>query len=104
MRQGQIYEKQYEAAKQAYNQASQAYADAAAKYLDPETGLPKEGYKEFMEHLEDSKNDAEDRMRSIAIDSAETYVKAFEIAVKKSTQDILKATIGEKNFDHIDRN
>ena len=104
MRQGQIYEKQYEAAKQAYNQASQAYADAAAKYLDPETGLPKEGYKEFMEHLEDSKNDAEDRMRSIAIDSAETYIKAFEIAVKKSTQDILKATIGEKNFDHIDRN
>ena len=62
------------------------------------------GDEKIIQEIEDKMDDAREAMMDAAKEAAEDFVKAFEAAVKASTQNILQATIGEKNFDHIDRN
>lgn len=49
-------------------------------------------------------HDAEDRMTELAKDAAEAFADSYEKAVKASTQYIIQNTIGDRNFDRLDRN
>lgn len=102
--QAQTLKSQLDTAKQAYDDAYKYYLEAYEKFVDKETGLAKEGYEDYMYELEEAVADAEENMRDIAADAAEKFAEAFEAAVKASTQYILRNTIGENDFDHLDRN
>ena len=102
--QAQTLQQQLDTAKLAYDAANSYYLQAYEKFVDKETGLAKEGYEAYMYELEEARNDAEDKMRDIAAEAAKKWAEAFEAAVKNSTQVILQNTIGENNFDHLDRN
>lgn len=57
-----------------------------------------------MNELEDKMNNAEDKMTELAEDAAKAFADSYENAVKASTQHIIQNTIGDKNFDRLDRN
>ena len=62
------------------------------------------GDEKLMNELEDKMNDAEDKMADLAKDAAKAFADSYENAVKASTQHIIQNTIGDKNFDRLDRN
>lgn len=62
------------------------------------------GDEKLMNELEDKMNDAEDKMAELAEDAAKAFADSYENAVKASTQHIIQGTIGDKNFDRLDRN
>lgn len=49
-------------------------------------------------------NDAEDKIADLAKDAAEAFAESYENAVKASTQYIIQNTLGDRNFDRLDRN
>lgn len=62
------------------------------------------GDEKLMNELEDKMNDAEDKMADLAKEAAKAFADSYENAVKASTQHIIQNTIGDKNFDRLDRN
>lgn len=91
--QGNTLREQLNAQKEIYSYWSEAYAQAI-----------KVGDEKLIQELEDKMHDAEDRMTELAKDAAEAFADSYEKAVKASTQYIIQNTIGDRNFDRLDRN
>lgn len=91
--QGDTLREQLNAQKEIYSYWSEAYAQAI-----------KTGDEKLIQELEDKMHDAEDRMTELAKDAAEAFAESYENAVKASTQYIIQNTIGDRNFDRLDRN
>lgn len=91
--QGNTLREQLNAQKEIYSYWSEAYAQAI-----------KTGDEKLIQELEDKMHDAEDRMTELAKDAAEAFADSYEKAVKASTQYIIQNTVGDRNFDRLDRN
>lgn len=91
--QGDTLREQLNAQKEIYSYWSEAYAQAI-----------KTGDEKLIQELEDKMHDAEDRMTELAEDAAKAFAESYENAVKASTQYIIQNTIGDRNFDRLDRN
>ena len=62
------------------------------------------GDEKLIQEIEDKMNNAADKIAELAEDAAKTFADSYENAVKASTQHIIQNTIGDKNFDRLDRN
>ena len=91
--QGDTLREQLNAQKEIYSYWSEAYAQAI-----------KTGDEKLIQELEDKMHDAEDRMTELAEEAAKAFAESYENAVKASTQYIIQNTIGDRNFDRLDRN
>lgn len=91
--QGNTLREQLKQQQNLYQYWSERYAEAVAI-----------GDEKLMNELEDKMNDAEDKMADLAEDAAKAFVDSYENAVKASTQHIIQNTIGDRNFDRLDRN
>lgn len=91
--QGNVLKNQLNQQKAIYNMWVQQYQAAIAA-----------GDEKLANELKDKMYEAEEAMEELAQEAAETFKDAYVNAIKASTQDILKATIGDKDFNTLDRN
>lgn len=82
------------------NQQREIYAYWANQYAQ----AIEVGDEKLIQELEDKMNDAEDKITDLAKDAAEAFAESYENAVKASTQYIIQNTLGDRNFDRLDRN